>query len=82
MKYSHWLYPDYNMNLHSKKTVQSTERPRILEISDQAFFSAFAAVFLAMRAGRNLPKLPIVIFPRLVLLSPLPMIAILFKVQK
>jgi hypothetical protein len=29
-----------------------------------------------MRAGRDLPKLPIEIFPRLVRLSPLPMIIV------
>lgn len=52
-------------------------RSKFLEAGYQAFFSAFGAAFFFMRAGRNLPKLPIVIFPRLVRLSPLPIVTIL-----
>jgi hypothetical protein len=53
--------------------------------SAYAFFSATAVVFF-VRAGRNLPKLPIDIFPRLVRLSPLPINnvfkPVLIKMQK
>jgi hypothetical protein len=44
-------------------------------VSNYAFFSVCFAVFL-VRAERDLPKLPNVILPRFVRLSPLPMIKI------
>jgi hypothetical protein len=43
--------------------------------NDYAFFSAGAVAFLAERAGRDLPKLPMLILPFFVRLSPLPMIS-------
>lgn len=38
------------------------------------FVAAFVVAFFTVRAGRDLPKLPIAIFPFFVRLSPLPMI--------
>ena len=40
-------------------------------------FATLATTFLLALAGRDFPKLPAVIFPRLVRLSPLPIFIIL-----
>jgi hypothetical protein len=49
---------------------------RVTEPFYIALVSDFTAVFLAGRAGRVLPKLPSVILPRFVRLSPLPILKV------
>jgi hypothetical protein len=72
MKNSHSLYT-WNKKEEKRPPGRPGNGLRSL-CRDYPFFSAFGAAFLAVRPGRDLPKLPVVIFPRLVRLSPLPII--------
>ena len=66
--------------IHHKKKCRSSYEACIFRMREKNYASFLGAVFFTV-FGRDLPWLPKIILPRLVLLSPLPIVAFFFLMK-